>query len=412
MNVEIITIGDELLIGQVVDTNSAYMAKELNRIGLNVLQITSISDSRRHILAALEEASQRVPVVLITGGLGPTKDDITKATLAEYTGDQLVNDAVTLKHIETMMAARGIEMNPLNVKQAEVPSHCTVLYNSCGTAPGMWFEKNGTVYVSMPGVPFEMKTMMQDEVLPRLQRHFNTNTILHHTLLVTGIPESALALLIEEWENKLPPNVKLAYLPGGGMIRLRLSATGEDRHVIALQVEKQIEALRPVLGNHLLSENDETIEEIVARLLTAKGKTVATAESCTGGNVAHLLTSMSGSSVYFKGSVVAYANEVKANVLQVNLSDLAMHGAVSEEVVTQMAMNVRLLMDTDYGIATSGIAGPTGGVPGKPVGTIWIAVASATQIVAKLLHYGDNRENNIQRASTTVLNLLYTLIDK
>jgi len=410
MNVEIITIGDELLIGQVVDTNSAFIARELNRIGISVFQITSVSDSRTHIFSALEAASQRVSLVLITGGLGPTKDDLTKSVFAEYTNDKLVTHTETLRHIETMMTARNIAMNPLNVKQAEVPSRCTILTNNCGTAPGMWFEKDEVVYVSMPGVPFEMKTMMRDEALPRLQQRFKGGNILHRTLLVIGFPESALALHIEDWENNLPPNIKLAYLPGNGMIRLRLSASGDDMKILDVQTEKEIKKLRPLLGGHIISENDEQIEEIIARMLIERKQTVATAESCTGGNIARLLTSISGSSAYFKGSVVAYANEIKEKILQVNPDDLQQYGAVSEQMVTQMAANVRRMMNADYGIAASGIAGPTGGTPEKPVGTIWIAVASASQTATKLLHYGNNRENNIQRTSTAALNLLREMI--
>ncbi len=411
MNVEIITIGDELLIGQVIDTNSAYIAKELNRIGMGVLQITSISDSREHILTALKEASKRVKLVLITGGLGPTKDDITKNTLAEYMGDKLVIHTPTLRSIEEMMTMRHISMNSLNVKQAEVPEHCTVIPNTCGTAPGMWFEKDEVVYISMPGVPFEMKTMMQNEILLRLQQHFaKEQVILHRTLLVSGIPESALALMIEDWENKLPSNIKLAYLPSGGMIRLRLTAFGIDKDVTETQVEKEIVKLRPILLKHLLGENDEIPEELVARLLTEKVKTVATAESCTGGNIAHLLTSIPGSSRYFKGSVVAYANEVKIDVLDVRSSDMEQYGAVSREVVVQMAENAKRLMKTDYGIATSGIAGPTGGTNDKPVGTVWVAVASDATTAAKLFHYGNNREHNIQRASVAALNMLVELL--
>jgi len=410
MTAEIITIGDELLIGQVVDTNSAFIARELNKTGISVFQITSVSDSRHHILTALEEASRRAPLVILTGGLGPTKDDITKSVLAEYTDDQLIFHPETLRNIEAMMAARGIAMNSLNMKQAEVPSRCTVIPNSCGTAPGMWLEKDGVVYVSMPGVPFEMKTMMLDEVLPRLQQRFRTDNILHRTLLVTGFPESALALRIENWENKLPQNIKLAYLPGSGIIRLRLSSSGADMQYLIAQTEKEIEELRVILGNHIISENDETIEEIVARMLTERRQTVATAESCTGGNIACLLTSISGSSAYFKGSVVAYANDIKEKILQVKVSDLQQYGAVSEQVVTQMAVSVRKLMRVDYGIAASGIAGPTGGTEEKPVGTIWIAVASASQTVAKLLHLGNNRESNIQRTSTAALNLLREMI--
>ena len=410
MTAEIITIGDELLIGQVVDTNSAFIARELNRVGISVFQITSVSDSRTHILSALDDASRRAPLVIVTGGLGPTKDDITKSVFAEYTGDKLIVHEETLRHIENMMASRGIAMNPLNVKQAEAPSRCTVLRNSCGTASGMWFEKDGVVYISMPGVPFEMKAMMQNEVLPRLQQRFSTGNILHRTLLVTGIPESTLALRIEDWENNLPQNIKLAYLPGNGMIRLRLSASGKDMQNIATQTEKEIEKLRLILGNQILSENDEMIEEIVARILTGKGLTVATAESCTGGNIARLLTSISGSSAYFKGTVVAYANDVKEKILEVNPRDLQQYGAVSKQTVTQMAVGVRRIMETDYGIATSGIAGPTGGTADKPVGTIWIAVSSASQTAAKLLHYGNNRENNIQRTTTAALNLLLEII--
>jgi len=407
---EIITIGDELLIGQVVDTNSAFIARELNNTGINVYQITSVSDSRQHILTALEDASRRVQLVLTTGGLGPTKDDITKNVFAEYTNDQLVYHAETLRNIEAMMAARGIAMNPLNIKQAEVPSRCTVIRNSAGTAPGMWFEKDGVIFISMPGVPFEMKTMMQDEILPRLQLRFTTSIILHRTLLVTGFPESALALHVEDWENNLPQNIHLAYLPGNGMIRLRLSSSGADRQYLETQTEAEIAKLRVILGNHIISENDETIEEIVARTLTAKAQTLAVAESCTGGNIAHLLTSLSGSSAYFKGSVVAYANEIKEKMLHVNSHDLQQYGAVSEQIVTQMAANVRKLMGADYGIATSGIAGPTGGTPEKPVGTMWIAAASASQTVSKLLQYGNNRESNIQRTSTAALNLLREIV--
>ena len=409
---EIITIGDELLIGQVVDTNSAFIARELDRIGISVYQITSVSDEREHILTTLEEASRRVQLVLTTGGLGPTKDDITKNVLAEYTDDQLVFHGETLRNLEAMMATRGGTMNPLMIKQAEIPSRCTVIPNSAGTAPGMWFEKDGVVYIAMPGVPFEMKTMMQYEVLPRLRKRFKTGNILHRTLLVSGIPESALALRIEDWENSLPPQIKLAYLPGGGMIRLRLSTAGEDMQEMTDITEKEIEKLKLILAKQILSEIDEQIEDIVARMLKERGQTVATAESCTGGNIARILTSISGSSAYFKGSVVAYSNEIKENILSVNPRDIQQHGAVSEEVVTQMAANAQKLMKTDYAIATSGIAGPTGGTPNKPVGYIWIAVASSSQTIAKLLNCGNNRENNIQRTTTAALNLLIDFISK
>ena len=403
MNVEIITIGDELLIGQVIDTNSAFIARELNRIGLRVWQISSVSDSRQHILSALEEASRRASVVIVTGGLGPTKDDITKSVFAEYTGDQLVINAETLRNIENVLANRGLEMNPLNVKQAETPSRCTILRNCCGTAPGMWFEKDGIVYISMPGVPFEMKTMLQNEVITKLKERFCGEQIQHRTLLVTGFPESELALLIEDWENALPQQIKLAYLPSKGLIRMRLSTYEKGQEA---KVEKEIQKLKIILGNNILSEIDEQIEEIVARSLTERKQTVATAESCTGGNIARVLTSIPGSSAYFKGSIVAYSNDVKTNVLGVNPLELQKFGAVSEQTVTQMAVNVRKMMNSDYGIAVSGIAGPTGGVPSKPVGTIWIALASDSGCVAKKLKHGENRENNILRTTTEALKFL------
>ncbi|MDR2848519.1 MAG: competence/damage-inducible protein A [Bacteroidales bacterium] len=405
------TIGDELLIGQVVDTNSAFIAKELNKIGITVHQMTTVSDTREHILTALKEASQRVKIVLITGGLGPTKDDITKTTLAEYTGDRLVTHEETLHRLEAMMAARNMSMNALNRTQAELPEHAVVIPNSCGTAPGMWFEKDGIRYISMPGVPFEMKTMMQQEILPRLQQ-LTTDVVLHRTLLVYGIPESDLALQIAQWEDNLPKNIKLAYLPASGTIRLRLSATGSDRNLTEKQVEKAIAELRPLLGKKLLSMDVEQIEALVGKLLTERKKTVATAESCTGGNIAHLFTSIAGSSAYFKGSVVAYANDVKTNVLKVNPNDIEQHGAVSREVVKQMAQNVRTLLGADYSIATSGVAGPDGGTAEKPVGTVWIAVADAVQVQANLFHFSNNRENNILRASNAAINMLVEVVQK
>jgi nicotinamide-nucleotide amidase len=369
--------------------------------------MTSVSDMHAEIIAALREASERVRLVLITGGLGPTRDDVTKAAIAQYLGDKLVSDSDTLQHIQTMMTTRNISMNSLNVKQAEVPEHAEVIRNSCGTAPGMWCEKGDTTYIFMPGVPFEMKTMMQEELLPRLQQRFATHIILHRTLLVTGIPESELAIKIEQWENTLSPHIRLAYLPSGGMIRLRLSATGNDRDTLVSQTETAIEALRPLLGVRLLSVADEQPEELAGRLLSEKKKTVATAESCTGGIIAHLLTSVAGSSAYFKGAVVAYANDVKTGMLNINASDIARYGAVSRETAEQMAQHVRQLMGADYGIATTGIAGPSGGTPEKPVGTVWIALSEASQTVAKLFHYyGNIRENNIRRFGVTALDML------
>ncbi|MDR1667454.1 MAG: competence/damage-inducible protein A [Bacteroidales bacterium] len=411
LKAEIITIGDELLIGQVVDTNSAYIAKELNSIGIAVCRITSVPDVRQPILDALKDASQRAEAVLITGGLGPTKDDITKSALAEYAGDRLVMHEETLRHIEAMMAARHIAMNPLTRQQAETPEHAVVIPNRCGTAPGLWFEKDGVVHVSMPGVPFEMKAMMREEILPRLQP-LSSGAIFHRTALVYGIAESALAMQIERWEAQLPSHIKLAYLPSSGMIRLRLSASGSNRDTLEKQVEKAIADLRPLLHHHLLTADAASPEELAGQLLTERKKTVATAESCTGGNIARLLTSIAGSSGYFKGAVVSYANSVKTQLLKVRPEDIARYGAVSREVAEQMARHVRMLMSTDYGIAVSGIAGPAGGTDEKPVGTVWIALADTSQVTARCYHFGNNRENNILRASNAALNMLIEELKK
>ena len=411
MKAEIITIGDELLIGQVIDSNSAFIAHELNKIGIAVCQITSVSDCRSHILSSLKEASVRAKLVIVTGGLGPTNDDVTKSVLAEFTDDHLTTHDETLYHIADMMSVRGLSMNSLNKKQAELPSRCVVLRNNCGTAPGMWFEKDGVVLISLPGVPFEMKTIMQEEVLPRLRKQFICGNILHRTISVYGIPESELALQLESWENSLPHNIRLAYLPGGGFIRLRLSISGSSIQDMTAKTEKEIEKLKSIIPPYqILSETDELIEEIIARILTENRQTVAIAESCTGGNIASLLTTISGSSAYFKGSVVAYSNEVKEKILYVDPSCLQKYGAVSEETAMQMATNVRQLMNADYGVATTGIAGPTGGTPNKPVGTIWIAVSSKSIIETRLLKFGNNRENNIQRTTNAALMLLKKIV--
>lgn len=405
MIAEIITIGDELLIGQVIDTNSAWMATKLNEHGIGVKQITSISDNREHILTTLKEASQRANLILITGGLGPTKDDITKTTLCEYFSTGLVFSEIAYKGVSRLFRNRGLPVTDLNRQQAMVPENCTVIPNSNGTAPGMWFQKDEIIYVSMPGVPFEMKAMMENEVLPRLAGKSNYS-IIHRTILTEGIGESFLAAKIASWENNLPSEIKLAYLPQPGMVRLRLTAKGTDKLILEKELKDSVDELFKLAGEYIFGEGEETLQNITGQLLKKYGKTLATAESCTGGYLAHLITSISGSSEYFKGSVIAYANEIKERMLGVEPETLAKHGAVSEETVKQMAEGIRSKFKVDYAVATSGIAGPTGGSPEKPVGTTWIAIASPSGTIAKKFMLGDHRERNIQRAAISALSLL------
>ncbi|HNX44076.1 MAG TPA: competence/damage-inducible protein A [Bacteroidales bacterium] len=405
MTAEIITIGDELLIGQVVDTNSAWMAEKLNEFGILVRQITSISDDREHILNTLREASQRAEVILITGGLGPTKDDITKTTLCEYFGSTMVFSETAYEDVRHLFRSRGLPVTGLNRGQAMVPECCTVIPNHNGTAPGMWFEKNSVIYVSMPGVPFEMKALMTGEILPRLESK-SENAIMHRTLLTEGIGESFLADRIESWENQLPSHIKLAYLPQPGIVRLRLSARGTDKKKLGDELQKAVDGLLPLAGEFIFGEGDDTLEEVVGKLLREKGCTLATAESCTGGYIAHLITSIAGSSDYFKGSVVAYANEIKEKLLGVKPRTLAQHGAVSSETVKEMAEGARERFTVDYAIATSGVAGPSGGTPEKPVGTTWIAVASPLGTVTRKFILGEHRGRNIQRAAISALSML------
>jgi nicotinamide-nucleotide amidase len=405
MTAEIITIGDELLIGQVIDTNSAWIATRLNELGIGVKQITSISDNREHILTTLSEASGRANLILITGGLGPTKDDITKTTLCEYFGTGLVFSQEAFEDVNRLFSSRGLPMTDLNRQQAMVPEGCTVIPNHNGTAPGMWFEKDGVIYVSMPGVPFEMKGIMENEILPRLADK-SSEVIIHRTILTEGIGESFLAAKIATWENNLPKQIKLAYLPQPGMVRLRLSAKGIDKPQLEKELQESADALYKLAGDYIFGEDDETFQEITGQLLKKYGKTLATAESCTGGYLAHLITSISGSSEYFKGSVIAYANEIKEKILGVNPDTLTIYGAVSEETVRQMAEGIQSKFNADYAVAISGIAGPTGGTPEKPVGTTWIAIASPSGTIARKFTLGNHRERNIQRAAISALSLL------
>jgi nicotinamide-nucleotide amidase len=406
MKAEIISIGDELLIGQVINTNAAWMGELLNRNGIKVKQIKAIADDKKDIIEAIDAAFDSADLILLTGGLGPTKDDITKHTLCEYFDTKLVFNAEAFARIEEIFRLRNFKVSAVNKAQADLPENCTPLTNINGTASGMWFEKNGKVLVSMPGVPFEMKPMMENEVIPRFTAKFKTPAILHKTIMTQGVGESFLAKIIEDWESSLPKNIKLAYLPQPGIVRLRLSATGENKAKCEQFIADLVEKLKLLIGDLIFGYDDILLEEAVGESLKLHHKTLATAESCTGGYIAHLLTSVAGSSSYFKGSAVTYANEIKENILGVAGDDLEKHGAVSETVVKQMALGAKKKFGTDYAIATSGIAGPDGGTEDKPVGTTWIAIAGPKGVLAEKHHFGEHRGRNIRRAALTALFLL------
>lgn len=403
--VEIINIGDELLIGQVVNTNAADMAKMLNKAGFDVRKTSVIGDEAEIIRSSLQSAMQRAAVVLITGGLGPTKDDITKKVLAEEFDSSLIMNEQVRVHVERYFASKGLPFTPTNAEQALVPDKCRVVFNSVGTAPGMCFEKNGKLVFSMPGVPFEMRTMMP-EVIEIMKQHFKSEAVEYKTLLVSGIGESFLSDKLEGFEANLPRGISLAYLPKGGTIRLRLTAKGADRNKVTDMLDKQTELLLASVKDYFMGFECDNIAETLGERLLENGKTVATAESCTGGNIAHLITLVAGSSRYYKGSVVSYANEVKEKVLGVRAGDLQQYGAVSEEVVKQMAEGVKKLLKTDYAIATSGIAGPSGGSDEKPVGTVWIAVAGERGCVAEKFLFNTTRDNFIERTSNQAILML------
>lgn len=411
MKAEIITIGDEILIGQIVDTNSAWMGEQFNLNGIEIYQITSVHDDHDHIMEAIEKAEKNVDLVVITGGLGPTKDDITKATLCEYFNTKLVFHEATLERIKKRFANRGIDMNKLNRDQAMLPEACAVLTNKLGTAPGMWFEKNETIFVSMPGVPFEMKYLVEFEVLPKLRATGKTKAIFHKTVLTQGLPESMLADKIESWEDALPVHVKLAYLPNPMSVRLRLSAMGEDQEQLKNEVEHEIEKLKQLIPKNIFGYDTETMAQVIGRMLSENGKTLAVAESCTGGTISQLITAVPGCSSYYQGSVTSYSNAIKQKVLGVKNNTLEKYGAVSEEVALEMVAGVKELMCTDYAIATTGIAGPDGGSEEKPVGTVWFAIAGQHKTFTKKhVFVGDHRERNILRSSQTALQLLRRLV--
>lgn len=406
MKASIITIGDEILIGQIVDTNSVSIARHLNGIGIVVREKISIGDDRRQIIDTVNRARENNQVTIITGGLGPTKDDITKKTLAELFHSEMRYDETVAAHVEKMLTARGIEFNDLNRSQALVPEACTVLFNAYGTAPGMWFECDGHVVVSLPGVPYEMEHLMQDEVIPRLKAHFALRQIVHRTMITAGLAESMLAERIAAWENALPSYLKLAYLPSPGTVRLRLSAYEVDGASVAQEIDRRFEELRRIIPHHFIGFERASVQELIHGLLTGRGQTLATAESCTGGTVAAKFTALAGASAYFRCGVVAYSNDAKRTLLGVGADALARCGAVSETVARQMAEGVRRISGADYAVATTGIAGPAGGTPEKPVGTVWIAVATPERTVALLKQCGTDRGQIIDRAGAFALGLL------
>jgi len=410
MNLDIITIGDEILIGQIIDTNSAWMAQKLNDEGINVRQIISISDDPVHIAETFIESAGKVDLVLVTGGLGPTKDDKTKDTICDFFGTKLVANAAVLENIEELLNKRGIALNRLNRDQALVPESSHVFQNKLGTAPGLLLKKNGCSFIFMPGVPYEMKYLMEFEVLPYLRDNFQTTTILHRTVLTQGLPESMLAEKIAEWEDALPGFIKLAYLPSPQGVRLRLSARGLEQPIMEAEVASRISGLQKLIAPNIYGYDDESPAESIGKILIEKGWTVSTAESCTGGAIARLFTENPGSSNYFKGSVVAYSNEIKMDILGVKEELLMQRGAVSREVVESMALNGCRVMKTDFSIATSGIAGPGGGTEEKPVGTVWIAVAQKDRVVSQLFNFGNDRERNIARTGQNSLFILRKLL--
>jgi nicotinamide-nucleotide amidase len=410
MKSAIVTIGDEILIGQVTNTNAIWIATRLNDLGVEVGEMVTVSDHPGQITATLDRYIGKFDLVIMTGGLGPTRDDLTKQTLSDYFESPMVTVPEVLDRITAYFRERGRKMIESNIRQADVPEACQVLINNYGTAPGMWFEKGGTILVSLPGVPYEMKGLMEEEVLPRIRKLITVPAVVHRTIMTQGVPESYLAELLRNWERDLPDCVKLAYLPQPGIVRLRLSATGQCARESEQTLKVIIDKLLKIIPQHIFGYNDISLEEALGALLKERRLTLATAESCTGGNIARLVTSVSGSSAYFTGSVIAYQNHVKSGILKVDEMVIGEHGAVSRQVVEQMALGVRDSFGTDTAIATSGIAGPDGGSEEKPVGTTWICVLHREKMEAQLFRFGGNREQIITQASFTALQLLRRLI--
>ena len=408
MQATIVTIGDEILIGQIVDTNSGFIAKSLDKIGVAVQEMISISDDKQHILDTFSKLQNQVDLVIITGGLGPTKDDITKHTFCEYFEDQLIENEAVLAHVVAII--EGFYKRPItqmNRDQALVPSKCTVLHNAMGTAPGMWMKKEQTVFISLPGVPYEMKYLMDHEIIPKVVREYERPYILHKTIMTYGEGESKIAERIESWENNLPPFIKLAYLPSPGKVRLRLSARGSDKAALEQAIESNVISLTQVIGDIIVGfDEGETIEFIIGRLLTQQKKTIATAESCTGGKIAQVISSVSGASNYFKGSVVSYATETKIKVLGIDPELIKVHTVVSAEVAEAMALSIQTMMQTDFAIATTGNAGPLKGESEAEVGTVFIALATPEEVIVQEFNFGQPRDKAIDRAVNKSLEML------
>jgi nicotinamide-nucleotide amidase len=409
---EIIAIGDELLYGQIVDTNSHWISQELDLMGVKVVRKTTVGDDRKDVLAAFESAEKRADIVLITGGLGPTKDDLTKPLLAEFFGCDIIEFPEAVKAVSEYFIRRGREMTPLNILQGHLPACCTYIPNEVGTAPGMWFERNGTFWMSMPGVPHEMKKLIKDFVLPKLPEIFPLPVIHHKVIKTVGIGESWLADLISDWETALPSSIRLAYLPSLGHVKLRLTGFGNSKEQLEKAIDEQIDTVMPLIGKYVYGLNTETLETAIAKLLKAEKKTIALAESCSGGYVSHLITSVPGSSTYYQGGIIPYHNQFKNKILGVSNDTLSRFGAVSEETVREMAAGVRKLFNSDFGLASSGIAGPDGGTDEKPVGTVWIACAMNGRVETKKLQLTQDRMLNIQLTGVAVLNMLRICISQ
>jgi nicotinamide-nucleotide amidase len=409
---ELLTIGDEILYGQIVDTNSQWMSVELDKVGIKVIRKTSVGDHENEIMTALAEAEGRADIILITGGLGPTSDDLTKPCMARYFNCEMAIHEEALMEVTEFFKSRGRELTEVNRLQAALPVCCTKITNAIGTAPGMWFEKKGKVFVSMPGVPHEMKLMMSNIIIPKLQQQYKTPVIFHKVICTAGIGESILAEKISAWEKALPEHTSLAYLPNLGQVKLRLTSFGDNLQKLKQDSEELVKKLLPLAGEYVYSVNDESLEVVIGNLLREKKLTLSVAESCTGGYVSHLITSVPGSSEYFQGSIVPYAYEIKMQQLGVRSETLQKHGAVSEETISEMAELVRKKFGTSIGVATSGVAGPGGATPEKPVGTVWIALADGKQIITRKLQLSKDRMINIRMASVGVLNLIRLVLSK
>jgi nicotinamide-nucleotide amidase len=405
MTAEIITIGDEILIGQIIDSNSAWIAQRLNEIGINVGRIVSVSDQGEAIKIALAESSVRAGLVIITGGLGPTDDDRTRTAICEYFNSGTRFDDAVYSHIQSLLRVRGVETNDRNRKQAEVPDNCRIIHNPAGTAPGMWFERDETAYLFLPGVPFEMKAIIES-VLPEWKKRYAGHVIVHRTILTQGIPESAMAKILEPWERNLPASVSLAYLPSPGILRLRLTSHGTSDKEVQNIINKEVNQVKNLIREAIYGYDNDTLEKVIGKLLIERKAWLATAESCTGGTIASMITSVPGSSAYFRGSLVAYANDIKTALLGVYSATIEHKGAVSQQVVESMALGIMRLMESDYSIAVSGIAGPDGGTHEKPVGLVWIAIGSPDGVRSEKFKFGEDRGRNITRASITALNML------